>query len=226
MHSSKLAGAKPPQSTQKFLDIGEVKEDVVILKDGTLRAVLMVASVNFALKSQDEQGAIVAAYVSFLNNINFPLQIVIQSRKMEIEEYLSKLKKIEKTQNNELLRMQIAEYRQYVSELVKMGQIMTKRFYIVVPYKPGSDKQKGFFSRLAGVFSAASEIFLERKKFLKRKHDLLKRVSHVIGGLNSMGLKVVQLDTQGLIELYYNTYNPKESESEKLVETNKLRVEN
>ena len=225
MHSKKLAGPKAGPSTQKYLDIAEIKEDVVILKDGTLRAVLMVSSVNFALKSEEEQNAIVSAYVSFLNNISFPLQIVIQSRRLLIEDYLAKLKKIEKEHKNELLRMQISEYRQYINELVQMGQIMNKRFFIVVPYSPIADRKKGFFARMGSVLSAAKEIFLERKKFLRRKHDLMKRAGLVSTSLGSMGLQVVQLDTQGLIELYYNTYNPRESESEKMTGIDKLRVE-
>ena len=226
MHSKKLAGPKAGPPTQQYLDIAEIKEDVVILKDGTLRAVMLVSSVNFALKSEEEQNAIVSAYVSFLNNINFSIQIVIQSRKMNIEEYLAKLQKIEKDHKNELLRLQISEYRQYVSELVKMGQIMNKRFFITVPYSPITDRKKGFFARFGAVFAAAREIFLERKKFLRRKHELMKRVNLVATGLGGMGLKVAQLDTQGLIELYYNAYNPRVSENQELVDVEKLRVEN
>jgi type IV secretory pathway VirB4 component len=225
MYSKKLAGPKPGPATQKYLDIAAIKEDVVILKDGTLRAVLMVSSVNFALKSEEEQEAIVAAYVSFLNNIDFPLQIIIQSRKLVIEDYLAKLQKIEKEHKNDLLRMQIAEYRQYISELVQVGQIMNKRFFVVIPYSPVADKKKKFFSRLGAVLSAAKEIFLERQKFLRRKHELMKRVWLVMSGLGSMGLTAVQLDTQGLLELYYNTYNPRESETAKLADASQLQVE-
>jgi len=225
MHSKKLSGSKPGPSTQKYLDIAEIKEDVVILKDGTMRAVLLVSSVNFLLKSEEEQNAIVAAYVSFLNNISFPLQIVIQSRRLNIEDYIERLQKIEKDQKNELLRMQIAEYRQYIGELVQIGQIMNKRFYVVVPYSPVTDKKKGFFSRLASLFTAASEVFLEKERFAKRKHELSKRVGLVVGGLGSMGLRSAQLDTQGLIELYYNTYNPREAETAKMQDVNKIKLE-
>lgn len=225
MKSNKLANKKIKISTQHFLDIAEIREDCVILKDGTLRAVLLVSSLNFALKSEEEQNAIIVAYISFLNFLEFPLQIIIQSRMLDIKGYLERLKKIEKEQTNELLRIQTADYRQYVSELVEMGDIMNKRFYIVIPYNPISDKQKGWFSRFASLFSVASEVKLNQDTFLKRRHSLFQRVEHVISGLASMSLKSIVLDTQSLIELYYNTYNPDLYNKEKLVEINKLKVE-
>lgn len=212
-------------STQQYLDIAEIREDVVILKDGTMRAVLLVSSINFSLKSEDEQNAIISAYVGFLNSLEFPLQIVIQSRMLDIDTYLNGLQKIEREQTNELLRMQTAEYRQYVAELVKIGDIMTKRFYVVVPYDPSSDKQKGWFSRLFEVFSAASDIRLSQKQFDKRKQALTQRVEVVMSQLSSMSLSSVMLDTQSLIELYYNTYNPDTYKTEKLTDVSELQIE-
>lgn len=203
----------PPM--QRYIPIDEIKEDTVIMKDGTLRAVLMVSSINFALKSEDEQNAIIVAYVNFLNTIDFPLQIVIQSRRLNIENYLARLAKVEKEQTNELLRIQIAEYRQYINELIQLGDIMTKRFYIVVPYNPLSDKQKGFFKRFVELFKSATIVRLSQERFTKRRRDLFQRVDHVISSLGSIGLKSVVLDTQSLIELYYNTYNPDLSERQK-----------
>lgn len=225
MQSKKLAGAKAGVASRARLDIAEIREDSVILKDGTLRAVLLVSSINFALKSEDEQNAIISAYISFLNFLEFPLQIVIQSRKLDIDGYLNRLKKTEKEQTNELLRMQISDYRQYVSELVEIGDIMNKRFYIIVPYDPLSDKQKSWFKRFLGLFSAARDVKLSQDNFAKRRHSLFQRVENILGGLASMSLKSVVLDTQSLIELYYNTYNPDVYNKEKLVEINKLKVE-
>ncbi|MFA6255475.1 MAG: hypothetical protein WC675_05660 [Patescibacteria group bacterium] len=225
MKSKKLANKKISAVTQHYLDIAEIKEDTVVLKDGTLRAVLLVSSLNFSLKSEEEQEAIISAYVSFLNFLEFPLQIVIQSRKLDIDGYLGRLKKIEKEQTNELLRMQTAEYRQYISELVEMGDIMNKRFYIVVPYDPLTDKQKSWFRRFISLFTAAKEVKLSQQAFMKRRRDLFQRVEHVVTGLASMSLKSVVLDTQSLIELYYNTYNPDVYNQEKLVELNKIQVE-
>ncbi|OGK14967.1 hypothetical protein A2690_02995 [Candidatus Roizmanbacteria bacterium RIFCSPHIGHO2_01_FULL_39_12b] len=225
MKSKKLANKKIKTSSQEHLDIAEIKEDVVVLKDGTLRAVLLVSSINFSLKSEEEQNAIIAAYISFLNFLEFPLQIIIQSRQLDIDGYLERLKKIEKEQTNELLRMQTAEYRQYVSELVEIGDIMTKRFYIVIPYDPLSDKQKSWVKRFLGLFTAAKEVKISQEVFAKRRHALFQRVEHIVTGLASMSVKAVVLDTQSLIELYYNTYNPDVYNQEKLVEINKLRVE-
>jgi len=219
-----MAGNKIKNSTQKFLDISEIKEDVILMRDGTLRGVILVSSINFALKSEDEQNAIVAAYVSFLNNIDFPLQIVIQSRELNIDNYLEDLKQKQKEQTNELLKIQTAEYIQYISELISMGKIMSKRFYIVVPYNPLSDKQKNFFTRLFDVFKAATLIKMKDDVFTRRKGQLVRRIENVIGGLSSIGLNSMQLDTQSLIELFYNTYNPKTSSNEKLVNIKELRV--
>lgn len=115
------------------------------MRDSTMRAIIMVSSINFALKSEDEQDAIIGSYVSFLNNIDFPLQIVIQSRELNIDHYLDELKQKEREQTNELLKIQTAEYIQYIKELVAISQIMSKHFYVVVPYNPISDKQKSFF---------------------------------------------------------------------------------
>ncbi len=212
-------------SMQKHLEINEIKEDVIVLKDGTLRAILLASSINFSLKSEDEQNAIIAAYVNFLNTLDFPLQILIQSRKLDIEGYINQLKKKEKEQTNELLKIQTADYIEYVQELVELGNIMTKRFYIVVPYNPLSDKQKKFFRRALELFRTAKFITLTQDRFQKRKKDLMQRVEHVMESLASIGLKSVILDTQSLIELMYNTYNPDVSQKQKLNDLNKLQIE-
>ena len=224
MQSKKLAGPKPGPATQRFLDIAEIKEDVVVMRDGTLRGVLMVSSINFALKSEDEQQAIIAQYVSFLNSLEYPLQIVIQSRRLNIDKYIDRLKQAEKDQTNELLRIQIADYRGFVAELVELGQIMQKFFFVVVPYNPLSDKRKGFFQQLSSVLAPALSVRLAQEQFMKRRNDLMSRVDHMKGNLNSMGLKSVVLDTQGLIELYYRVYNPETYDAEKMTDTEKLRV--
>ncbi|MBU1146243.1 hypothetical protein KKD80_01710 [Patescibacteria group bacterium] len=225
MQSKKLAGAKAGVASRSRLDIAEIREDSVILKDGTLRAVLLVSSINFALKSEDEQNAIIAAYVSFLNALEFPLQIVIQSRKLNIDGYLEKLKQSEKEQTNELLKIQIADYREYIKELVEMGDIMSKRFYVTVPYDPLSDKRKGFWSRFTEVLRPGAALKLGADVFKRRRRDLFARIGHVQMLLSGMGLTSVILDTQSLIELYYNIYNPELAETEKMVDVDKIQVE-
>jgi len=216
---------KPGPSTRQHLDIAEIREDTVIMKDGTLRTVLLASSINFALKSEEEQNAIVSGYIQFLNSIDFPLQVVIQSRRLNIEKYMNKLQDQEKKQTNELLKMQIADYRQFVGELIQLGDIMSKKFYVVVPYSPFTNKQKGFFDRAKEVLSPASAVRLEQKKFLERKRDLMMRVENVATGLQSMGVQTVVLDTQSLIELFYTAYNPELAETEKMVPVDNLKVE-
>lgn len=225
MQSKKLAGPKPGVATKQRLDIAEIREDCVVLKDGTLRAALLVSSINFALKSEEEQNAIIAAYVSFLNALEFPLQIVVQSRKLNIDAYIEKLRQAEKEQTNELLKIQIADYREYVKELVEMGDIMSKRFYVAIPYDPLSDKRKGFWSRFSEVLRPGAALTLGTERFKRRRKDLFARVEHVQMLLSSMGLTSVILDTQSLIELYYNLYNPEVTETEKMVDVGKIRVE-
>ncbi len=217
--------SKPGVPTQRFLDIAEIREDVVILKDGTLRAILLVSSINFALKSVDEQQAIVQAYMQFVNSIDFPIQIVIQSRRMNIDTYIRQLNEQEKKISNDLLKKQIKDYRDFVRQLVNLGDIMQKRFYIVVPLNPATVQTKGFWQRLQEIFTPTIAMKFAEEKFKKDKFDLGLRVSQVAGGLGSMSLTAIQLDTQGLIELFYNVYNPDLYEAQPLIDTAKLQVD-
>jgi len=219
----KKKNTKP--STQSHLPIAEVKDGVVVLRDGTLRAVMMVSSLNFALKSEDEQNAIISSYVGFLNSLDFPIQICVQSRRLQIKPYLEQLASLQKEQPNELLRIQIADYRAFIAELVEIGQIMTKRYYVVVPYDPAVNLKKGFFSKFKEVLKPMMSVRLKEELFNKRKEDLEARVRQVQGGLTGMGLSAARLDTQALIELYYATYNPDISYAETLSPISDLRVE-
>lgn len=212
-------------STQKHLLISEIKQDTVVMKDGTLRAVLMVSSLNFALKNEDEQNAIISAYVSFLNSLDHPLQIIVQSRRLQIKPYMDRLLEQERNQENELLRTQIADYRSFVSELVQLGDIMNKQFYVVIPYDPISNKNKGFWSRVGEVMNPASAIKLKGEKFTQRKSELDDRVRQIESGLSSIGLTAVRLNTQSLIELYFSTYNTDIALTQELAPVEQLRVE-
>ncbi|MFA6918642.1 MAG: hypothetical protein WC244_00815 [Patescibacteria group bacterium] len=220
----KVATNKTP-STQSRMHIAEIRDDCVVLKDGTLRAVLLVSSINFALKSEDEQSAIISGYISFLNLLDSPLQILVQSRKLDLDEYLVSIKEAEKIQTNELLKLQISEYYQYISQLVELGDIMTKRFYVVVPYDPSSNGKRGFWARTGDVLSPTNIISLGQKQFSQRHRDLFTLLDKILSGLSGMGLRATVLDTQSLIELFYNTYNPVVSRSEKLGDVDKLKLE-
>lgn len=220
---------KKPQkhvSVQKYLPIAEIKDDCVVLKNGAMRAVLLVSSINLSLKSPDEQEAIIMSYRNFLNSLHdWNIQIVIQSRKIDVDNYLSTLTEKAKIQENELLRMQMRDYIQYISELVEIGQITTKKFYIVIPHSGSEDSSKGFLEKVTTMFSSPAEIALGRKNFQKQKELLYKRVDYVRSGLSGMNLSSVALNTQSLVELYYNTYNPSVYESEKIPDMKKIKIE-
>lgn len=225
MRSKKLAGNKPSASTQRFIDIAQIQDDVVVMKDGTLRAVILTSSLNFSLKSEQEQNATVSSYVQFLNSLKFPIEIVIQSRRLNIENYLASLDQKYREQTNDLLKLQIADYRNFVAELIELGEIMSKRFYVIVPFAPSQDQQRGFMDRLQALFIPATKVTLQRKKFLERRKQLMQRVDLVLSGLQGMGLNSLVLKTQNLIELYYESYNPDISEQQRLADMNKLDVE-
>ncbi len=220
----KLKQPKAGPPTSSYLEIDEIHDNCVVMKDGTLRAVFLCSSVNFALKSEDEQNATIQAYVTFLNSLEAPLQIVVQSRKLNIDAYLEHLESMEKQQVNELLRVQTVEYLSYIRELISLGDIMTKRFYVVVPYDHRADQRRSFWRRMLSVLSAASSLKLTREEFTRYAEALERRAGYIASGLASMGLKAVRLDTQGLIELYYTTYNPELQERQPLAEMDKLQV--
>lgn len=225
MRSKTLAKPKPGPATERYLDIAEIRDDLVLLKDGTVRAVLLVSSINFALKSTDEQEAIIQGYMTFLNSLEYPVQIVIQSRRMNIDAYMERLREQERSIANDLLRAQIADYRAFVLELVELGEIMQKMFYLVVPYDPLTNKKKNFWTRLNEAISPAAAAKLNRKQLEDRVEQLARRTEIIQGQLNSMGLSSARLDTQGLIELYYGVYNPDLFETEKLADVNQVQFE-
>lgn len=225
LHSKGLVSGQIKDTTQRYLDIREIKNDVVLLKDGTLRSVILVSSINFSLKSEEEQEAIIQGYVQFLNSFDFPIQIVIQSRKLNIDNYIERLEQAAKAQTNELLKAQTLDYTRFVREMVDIGDIMSKRFFVVVPYSPVTNTKKSYWRRLREVFSPTKIIEVKKEKFELYHGELVKRVGYVIDGLSSMGLVAVQLDTQSLIELYYTAYNPDTAEQQRLKDLGDLRVE-
>lgn len=208
-------------SSQKYLEISEIKDNVVVLKNGSLRAVLMVSSINFALKSIDEQDGIIYRYQSFLNSLDFSVQIVINSRRLNIDTYLDVLREEEKKQTNDLLRMQISSYIEYINGLVKMANIVTKTFYIVVPFSLAESKDGNVKAKITSVANAPA-IMANRKNFEKYRDQLFQRVDHVVENLSGAGLRMTMLNTQELIELYYNLYNPESVEKKGLADIEDL----
>ncbi len=203
---SGLAGNKPTASTQAYLDVQEIKEGTIIMRDGSLRAILVVSSTNFSLKSNDEQNAMIGAYQNFLNSLEFPIQILMQSRKLDVNSYLDRLRAIMQQQTNELLRMQTQEYVEYISKLVEFASIMNKTFYVVVPLSTASAKP-GIMNQISNLFNPTRQISLKSRDFEKAREELQKRISQIETGLAPLGLKTIGLNTEELLELIYNSYN-------------------
>lgn len=209
LHSRKLtSGGNSGTSTQKYVDVEEVKDGTIVLKDGSLRAVLLVSSINFDLKATEEQDSIVHQYQNFLNSLDFPIQIMVSSRKLNINPYLDYLKKKESQLSNELLIFQLNEYQNFIKNLAEVSNIMSKFFYVVVPFHPVENVKTGLFDRLLGASNTQMTIARRRELFDTYKNQLWQRVDHISAGLSGTGVKVVPLKTEELIELLYNSYNP------------------
>ena len=208
----------PSTSTQDFLEIKDIREGVIILKNNSIRGILMVSSLNFALKSEEEQSAIIYAYQSFLNSLDFSCQIIIQSRNINITPYLDSLKDLEARQTNELLKAQTTSYREFIKEMVSGDMVMTKNFYIVVPYNlieifgiGGGAKKSNIFK----VFSGNKENSgapIKDDDFERCKTQLWQRMEFLALGLKRCGLEGVPLTTPELIELFWSIHHPDQAE--------------
>ncbi len=205
------------KSSQDFVPIKEIREDIVVLEDGSMRTLLMASSLNFSLKSADEQEAVIMQYQEFLNSLDFSIQFFIQSRRLNIEPYLDSLREAIKKQVNELLKIQITEYIDFVKNFVEMTQIVAKTFYVVVPYTPPAfSSAAGPLGGLGGMIDKilgkgkTNKKKIEESKFEEYKSQLQQRGQAVIQGLTRTGVRAVLLNTEELIELFYNLYNPGE----------------
>lgn len=198
---------KAAPSTQSFLSIAEVKEDLIITLGGGARAVIAVSSTNFVLKSQDEQNAIIARYQAFLNTLDFSIQILIQSRKLDIHGYLDKVRERQLQQTNELLRVQTEEYAEYIGKLLEYGNIMNKTFFVVIPFSTGDQLKEGIFDKFKNLLNPTRKIVEHQEKLAEAHQVLDDRVARVENGLSGVGLRTMRLNTQELVELLYNSYN-------------------
>ncbi|MFC1625292.1 hypothetical protein ACFL1O_00180 [Patescibacteria group bacterium] len=212
------------RSSQEFVSIKEVRDGVLILRDNSLRIVLMTSSLNFALKSSNEQEAIILQYQSFLNSLDFSVQFLIHSRNLNIEPYLETLREKEQQQTDELLKIQTREYIEFVKEFVTATNIVNKTFYVVIPYKPSVLVTKE--GPIGSIFKFLKKLSKKQEKpeitpqerFEEQKLQLQQRVSTVIQGLSRSGIRIAPLNTEELIELLYGLYNPGELEKTKLPE--------
>ena len=219
----------PMGSTQTHLRFGEIRENILVLKNGGLRTIIKTSSINFNLKSEQEQNAIINSYQGFLNSLEFPIQIVVRSKKLDLDDYIDQIKGLGEKQTNPLLQEQTYEYAQYIEKLIEYADIMDKEFYVVVPYdaeNPNSQPSifQGFFQRLSPKDSY-SDIDKRRSNFPEHKKALLQRVNVIKSGLENCGLKAEELKTKEIIGLFYNIYNPITSRSQKLKDLDKSNIE-
>lgn len=211
----KAATKSNPNSTQNTLQIAEIRDGIVIMNDGSYRSVVMVKSINFDLMSPNEQEAVEYSYQGFLNSLYFPIQIFVRTQKVDLQPYIEKLDKIRTEHDNMLLALLMEDYISYIDELSQQTNIMDKKFYIVIPYFPQDDVQKAltesknFLTGLVNLFNSKEQHVVINEADLERaKTELRNRVQAILAGLSQCNIQGLPLDTQELIELYYDTYNP------------------
>lgn len=205
-------GKSNPNSTQNTMQVAEIRDGIAIMADGSYRAVLYAKSVNFDLMSGAEREAVEAGYQGFLNSLYFDVQIYMHSQKIDMRPYLEKLQQQRDAQDNMLLSMLMEDYIFFIEDLVTRANIMDKSFYVIVPFTSPTtankiaEKGKGFFSNIFG--SSNQVITINEKELEEAKTELGNRVQATMNGLSNMGVQSVPLDTQELIELFYDAYNP------------------
>lgn len=188
-------------STKDFVKIHHIREGVIILKSGGLRSVLLLSSMNFELKSESEKEGLILAFQAFLNSLDYSLQILVNSREINLDDYLADLQQRFERQENELMKLQIGEYLNFINSLIKISNVVAKNFYVTVPYAPGEGKAGGFLPKTVSVSYSSRQLE-------EYKNQLWQRVQQVRVGLLGLGLRAEILNTAELIELFYNFYNP------------------
>jgi type IV secretory pathway VirB4 component len=214
------------KSTQDSLLINEIKDGVVVMRDGSLRGVILGSAINFDLMSQQEQNAIEFSFQGFLNGLHFPIQIVVRSQKIDLDAYIEKLNSLRNQQSNELLGILMDDYIANIHALIEEVNIMDKQFYVVVPYFPPVKVTKSA-SLVTGIKSAIqpmSRITVSEQDFMQYKKELSQRMAQVASGLSQMGIRALALGTQELVDLYYNWYNPDVAVNEKLIDASQLQT--
>lgn len=210
-------------STLGFVEISEIRDSVIILREGQMRAVLAVSSANFALKSSEEKEMIIGTFQGVLNSLEFPIQILVQSRRLDLNPYIEKLKQLEDTQTNDLLRAKMQEYIEYIKEMLSTINIMNKDFYVIVGYEPISLKD-GLFGRFFRALNPTRIIKQKQEDFIRNRKLLMSRTDKVGSSFSSLDLKVDILNTEQLIALIYNSYNPDTLESIRLRDVSSIDV--
>lgn len=203
-------------STQKFLEIEDIVDDLVLMVDGSCAVILETGAVNFGLLSKDEQEAIIYAFAAFLNSLSFHIQISILSKRVDISDYLTYIAQAQQSQKSEKLKEKLTSYHQFILSLVKENQVLEKRFFVVIPF---STLELGIKSSGKSLVSKQKKLPYKKDYILERaKAALLPKKDHVIRQLSRLGLKAVQLDTQGLVSFFYEMYNEESAQGERVPE--------
>ncbi|GAC1369619.1 MAG: hypothetical protein NVSMB39_1660 [Candidatus Saccharimonadales bacterium] len=213
------------KSTQDTLLISEIKDGIVIMKDGSLRGVILGSAINFDLMSSGEQEAVESSYQGFLNSLHFPIQIVVKSQKIDISNYIDKLTNRRAEQANELLANLMDDYIANIRSLVDEVNIMDKQFYVVVPYfplLPTTPQNSSLIKNVKGVFEPPAHVTVTEADFHQYKQELQQRMALATNGMSQMGLRAISLGTQELVDLYYSWYNPDVAANQKLIDAAQL----
>jgi len=200
------------KATQEFVPIKEIRDGIIILKDNTMRAVVMASSVNFALKSADEQQAVIMQFQNFLNGLDFSVQISIQSRELDIRPYIAILEGRYKNEIGDLMKIQIREYIQFVKSFVEQTSIMTKTFFVVIPFSPGTTNSSGSPLDQMMHKQKTQDNTDKNTHFEENRTQLEQRIGTVSQGLSGCGIKTIQLGTEEIVELFYKIFNPGDME--------------
>ncbi|MCX6812393.1 MAG: hypothetical protein NTW79_02115 [Candidatus Berkelbacteria bacterium] len=209
-------------STQETLEVAGVENNIVILKDGSYRLILEVTAINFGLKSEREQNSIIFQFQGFLNSLHFPIEIVIQSRKLDLTPYMTKLRGHADEQTNELLKIQTLDYIDFVSELINMANIMRKKFFVIIGWQNIELRKLGLVDKLLNRGNSVSLLKISQSEFKSHSDELREHANVIASGLGSIGLHCKQLTTKELIELFYNFYNPGVADKEQLSDLENL----
>lgn len=200
------------KTTQNFVPLRDVKDNVAILKNGQMNMILLASSINFALKSTDEQEAILRQFQAFLNTIDFSIQFYIQSRRLNIKPYLNLLSDREAGQDNDLMRIQLREYMQFIKTFTTEVEVMSKSFFVVIPYTPVSANLQTNIGNFKELLGGQKNVYFDDKNFLEHKLQLEQRASLVEQGLSALGVRTIVLQSEELVELYYHVFNPADVE--------------
>jgi type IV secretory pathway VirB4 component len=225
--TSKNQARAKAKSTQESLLISEIRDGIVVMRDGSLRAVVMGSAINFDLMSPEERDSVEYAYQTFLNSLHFQIQILIKSQKIDLDPYLEKLSLLRQDQDNQLLATLMDDYISNIRALVEEVNIMDKQFFVIIPYYPpamAKIKNGNVFTAMASAFKPPTVMTVNEADFNQFKEELSQRVQLVMGGLSQMGIRSIPLNTQELIDLYYTSYNPDVAQTQKLVDAGQIQT--